>query len=127
MTTRNREERRSLAAGEDVGWVEFVGDFGFEFGDWLEGLDLLVGVFAEATEAAVALLISGDGFDEVDAAEVGPEAIGDEDLGVGDLPEKEVGDALLAGGADEEVGVGHADGVERVGDGGLVERLERAE
>jgi hypothetical protein len=106
--------------------LEFRGDFALELGDGLQGVDLLVGVFVEATEAAVAALVVGDGFDEMQAAEVGPEAVGDEDLGVGDLPEKEVGDALLAGGADEEVGVGHAGGVERAGDGGFVERVECA-
>src|SRR5581483_12052008 len=84
-----RKRRRFIfgsAAGEDVGWMEFGGDFGFEFGDGLEGLDLFVGVFAEAAEAAVALLVGGDGFEEMDAAEVRPEAVGDEDFGVGDLP-----------------------------------------
>ena len=82
--------------------------------------------FGEASEAALALLVVGDGFEEVDAAEVGPEAVGDEDLGVGDLPEEEVGDALLAGGADDEVGVGHVRGVEGAGDVGLVEGVEGA-
>ena len=68
--------------------------------------------FAEAAEAALAALVVGDGFEQMDAAKVGPEAVGDEDLGVGDLPEQEVGDALLAAGADDEVGVGHVRGVE---------------
>ena len=46
------------------------------------------------------------------------------DLGVGDLPEEEVGDALLAGGADDKVGVGHVRGVEGARDVGLVEGVE---
>jgi hypothetical protein len=46
------------------------------------------GALAEATVAALASLEVGDGFEEVDAAEVGPEALGDEDLGVGDLPKQ---------------------------------------
>ena len=100
---------------------------GHEFGDGLEGLGLFVGgALGEASEAAFAALVVGDGFEEVDAAEVGPEAIGDEDLGVGDLPEEEVGDALLAGGADDEVGVRHVRGVEGAGDVGLVEGVECA-
>ena len=49
-------------------------------------------------------------------AEVGPEDVADEQLGVADLPEEIVADAHLAGGADEQVGVGHAGGVEVVGD-----------
>ncbi len=94
----------------------------------LEVVEVFVGdgVFAEAAEAAFAALVVGDGFEEMDAAEVGPEAVGDEDLGVGDLPEEEVGDALLAGGADDEVGVGHVRGVEGAGDAGLVEGVEGA-
>ena len=55
---------------------------------------------AEAAVAAFAALVVFDGFEEVGAAEVGPVAFGDEDFGVGDLPEEEVGDALLAAGAD---------------------------
>ena len=57
----------------------------------------------------------------MEAAEVGPEAIGDEDLGVGDLPQEEVGDALFARGANDEIGVGHTAGVETLGDFGLGE------
>ena len=92
-----------LAAGEFGGGIRWGGE---RVG---EGL---VGGFAESSEAAFALLIVGDGFEEMEAAEVGPEAVGDEDLGVGDLPQEEVGDALLAGGADDEVGVGHVSGIE---------------
>ena len=67
---------------------------------------------AQAAEAAFAALEVGDGFEQMDAAEVGPEALGDEDLGVGDLPQKIVGDAHLARGADEQIGVGHVRRVE---------------
>ena len=58
-------------------------------------------------------------------AEVGPEAVGDEDLGVGDLPEQEVRDALLARGADDEVGVGHVRGVEATRSGDVHRRAPR--
>ena len=51
---------------------------------------------AEASEATLALLVLGDRFEEVESVEVWPEAVGDEEFGVGDLPEEEVGDALLA-------------------------------
>jgi hypothetical protein len=36
-------------------------------------------------------------------AELGPERVGEDELGVGGLPEEEVGDAVLAAGADDEV------------------------
>ncbi len=96
---------------------EVILDLGGDLFGGLEVVEVFVGEgFAEAAEAAFAALVGGDGFEEMEAAEVGPEAIGDEDLGVGDLPEEEVGDALLAGGADDEVGVGHVAGVEGAGD-----------
>ena len=40
-------------------------------------------------------------------AEVGPEEVGEIELGVGHLPEEEVADAQLAAGANQQVGVGH--------------------
>ena len=45
------------------------------------------------------------------------------DLGVGDLPEEVVRDAHLAGGPDEEVGVGKPGGVEVRGERVLVDRV----
>src|SRR5580704_273507 len=112
-----------LAACEDV--VGFGLGFSFRFGDEvvlnlggdifsrLEVVKILVGeAFAKSTEAALAALVGCDGFEEMEAVEVGPEAIGDEDLGVCNLPEEKVGDALLAGGADDEVRVRHVCGVE---------------
>ena len=103
--------------------VELVaGQFGGGIGGGGEGIGKgFVGGLTEAAEATLALLVGGDGFEEMEAAEVGPEAVSDEDLGIGDLPEEEVGDALLAGGADDEVGVGHVGGVESRGDVGLVD------
>ena len=99
-----------LAAREDVvgfgfgfcfvAWLglgdEVVLNFGGYFFCGLQGSDGFVGGFAQASEAAFAALVVGEGFEQMDAAEVRPEAVGDEDLGVGDLPEEEVGDALLA-------------------------------
>src|ERR1700721_624659 len=97
-----------LAAGEDgVGFGfrfgfgfrdEVVLDLGGHFFGGLEVVEVFVGEgFAEATEAAFAALVGGDGFEEMEAVEVGPEAVGDEDLGVSDLPEEEVGGARPAG------------------------------
>ena len=61
---------------------------------------------------ALALLVVGHRLQQVAAPEVGPQHVGDPDLRVGDLPEQEVADAHLAAGADEQVGVGLAGGVE---------------
>src|SRR5271156_5783400 len=96
--------QNSSAAGEDVvgfgfrlGFLfrdEVVLDLGGDLFGGLEVVEVFVGEgFAEATEAAFAALVGGDGFEEMEAVEVGPEAIGDVDLGVGDLPEEGVGDA----------------------------------
>jgi hypothetical protein len=43
------------------------------------------------------------------------------ELGVGDLPEQEVGDPELVGGPDEQVDVGHVGRVQVPGDGPLVD------
>src|ERR1039457_4882397 len=59
----------------------------------------------DAAEAAVPVLIVEDRPVELAAAEVGPEHARDVELGVGELPQEEIRDALLAGRADEEVGV----------------------
>src|ERR1700728_3626474 len=69
-------------------------------------------VFADAAVTTLAGLKVCDGLEQVNAAEVGPVALGDEDFGVGDLPEQEVGDAQLARGTDQQVGIGHVRGVE---------------
>ena len=48
----------------------------------------------------------GDRRVERRGVEVGPQRIGEIELGVGELPEQEIADALLAAGADEEIGLG---------------------
>src|SRR5271170_5241164 len=131
----------SLAAGEDVIGFRFRFGFGLDrgFGDevvfdfggdlfgGLEVVEVFVGEgFAEATEAALAALVGGDGFEEMEAVEVGPETVGDEDLGVGDLPKEGVGYALFAGGADYVVGVGHVPRVKSAGNAEFVEGFKRA-
>ena len=55
--------------------------------------------------------------------EIGPGGVGYPQLGIADLPEEEVAHAHLAGGADEEVGIGHSGGVERPTEAFLVDRL----
>ena len=74
---------------------------------------------ADSPVATLALLVVGDGLEQVLAPEVRPEHVGHPDLRVGDLPEQEVRDPHLAARADEQVGVGLARGVE-VGREGLL-------
>ena len=68
----------------------------------------------DAAVAALALLVVEDRLEQVPAAEVGPQRVGDPDLGVGDLPEQEVADAHLAAGADQQIGIGLAGRVEKL-------------
>ena len=51
-------------------------------------------------EAALAALELGDGFFKMRLAKVRPTDRGEVDLGVGDLPEKIIGDTQVTGGAD---------------------------
>ena len=66
----------------------------------------------ESAEAAIALFEVFECSAEIFGFEFGPVTIGDPEFGVTDLPEQEVADAEFAGGADDEVGVGHASGHE---------------
>src|SRR3569832_1995488 len=77
----------------------------------------------QTAEAAVAVLEILDGRGEMLFAEVGPEDGSHEQLGIGGLPEKEVGDAHLAGGADHQVEFGKMGGVEPAADRVLVDVL----
>src|ERR1700759_808989 len=64
---------------------------------------------------AVAALPRGvqlDGLPEREAVDVRPEDVGEHHLGVRRLPQHEVGQPLLAGGAPHEVGVGELGDVE---------------
>jgi len=119
-TQGDRCERRHRLFG-DRSPLEFGGDALRGFEGVVLAFEVLVGAFAEAAEAAFALLVVVDGLKEMDAAEVGPEAVSDKDLGVSDLPEEEVGDALLAGGADDEIRVRHVRGIEVGGELGFVD------
>ncbi len=57
---------------------------------------VLIRAFAQSAEAAFALLVRLDGFQQMEAAEVRPQPVGHEDLRIGKLPQQEVRDALLA-------------------------------
>ena len=58
-------------------------------------------------------------------AEVRPERVGEDELGVGELPEQEVREPQLARGADQQVGVGQLGRVELRGERVLVELARR--
>ena len=58
-------------------------------------------------------------------AEVGPERVGEDELGVGRLPEHEVRDPELAGGADQQVDLGQLGRVEARRDRRLVDLVGR--
>src|SRR5471030_3005624 len=68
------------------------------------------GLAADAAIAPLAPPELGDSFLEMGLVEVGPQRVDEHQLGVGALPEQEVADALLAAGADQQVGIGNAGG-----------------
>ena len=53
---------------------------------------------------------------ELGFAEIGPEGGGDDEFGVGDLPEEKIADAHFAAGADEQIGIGNVSGVKVLGE-----------
>src|SRR5205823_12803264 len=53
--------------------------------------------------APLTLLIRGDGRAERRSVEMGPKQVGEIKLGIGELPEQEVGETLLASGAYEKI------------------------
>jgi hypothetical protein len=103
---------------------QFVsGDFGY----WIVGVVVGMGsvgdcgflvcrVLLNAAVAAFAFLEIDQGVEQAGTIEIGPESFGDEDFRVGDLPEEEIADAHFAAGADEEIGLGEAVGVEMAGE-----------
>src|SRR5699024_7281605 len=67
-------------------------------------------------EPALSQTVVADGAEEVRAAEVRPIGFAEVELGIGALPHQEPRQPLLSGGADDEVGVGLALGVEVLAD-----------
>src|SRR5262245_87542 len=65
----------------------------------------LAQLFAGAAETAFALLEGSDGRVQRGSVEVGPQQIGEIQLRVSQLPQQEIADALLAAGADEQIGL----------------------
>ena len=85
---------------------------------------LVLHLFARLAEAALALLIVDNRPAEVVLGEVGPEGVGEIQLRVGDLPQQEVADAQVAGGANEQVGVGDATCGETVAEQSVVDVVD---
>src|SRR5947207_4768299 len=65
-----------------------------------------------AAEAAASAGVGGEGVLELAPAEVRPERLDEDELRVGELPEQEVRDPELPGGADQQVRVGQVRCVE---------------
>src|SRR6188508_2682147 len=62
---------------------------------------------ARQAETALATRERDERVFEVLNAEIGPQRLADVKLGIREIPEKEVADAVITARADEEVGVGH--------------------
>src|SRR6185312_13225992 len=78
------------------------------------------------SSCAVASLALGELLDrgvEVGLGEIRPEGVGEDELGVGPLPQQEVAGALLPAGADDEVRVGLPGGVQVLPEALLVDLL----
>src|SRR5215831_917464 len=61
---------------------------------------------------AFAAVIVAQGLLEIGLAEIGPERVDEHQFRIGRLPQQEIADALLAAGANDEVGIGDVDGEE---------------
>ena len=85
----------------------------------------VVSIGASCSVATLALGVLVDGGVQVGLAEVGPEGRREDQLGIRPLPEQEVAGALLAPGADDQVGVGLAGGVEMLGEPILVDLVRQ--
>src|SRR5438093_12224204 len=68
--------------------------------------------FTDAAVAAFAFLKFEQGLQQSRAVEVWPERLGDENLRIRNLPEQEIADAHFAAGADQQVGVRQALGIQ---------------
>ena len=88
---------------------------------------ILIGLgVTEAAKATVAPLVISDRFEQVKAAEIGPQAIGDEDLRIRNLPQQKILNALLARRTDHQVWVRHAGRVQRARDAVFFEGVKAA-
>src|SRR5579862_3962763 len=72
---------------------------------------------AQTAVTALALLVVDQGLEKFRPEKIRPESFGNVNFGIGNLPEQEIGYAHFAAGADEQIGIGQAGGVEMFGDG----------
>src|SRR2546423_523375 len=79
----------------------------------------------DAAVPAVALLVGDDGFEQMAAAEVGPQRLGDPDFGVRNLPQQEIADAHLAARPNQQIGIRLAGRIQELAEAPLVELLGR--
>src|SRR5579875_1645716 len=86
----------------------------------LGGEPFLVPLLARAPEAPLPPLVLAHRLAQVLAPEVRPQHVEEHELAVGDLPQQEVRDAVLARGPYEQVRVGHVGQVEVAAQGPLV-------
>ncbi len=66
--------------------------------------------FRQAAELALALRKPLERVEQLLAAEIGPQRVDEQKLGIGGLPEQEIAEAVLAAGADQEVRLRQAAG-----------------
>src|SRR5208282_81544 len=69
-----------------------------------------VGTVRDCAKAALAKLVGGERAEELALAEIGPQSVGEIEFGVGELKEKEIGDAQLSRGSNQQVGIGKPGG-----------------
>src|SRR5215831_8485976 len=89
------------------------------------GGGLRFGYELQAAEAAVALLIIDNSFEQVNSPEVRPESVGHVNLGVGALPQEKIRDAQLAARPHQQIQIGEIPGIEFLFDPGFVEFVNR--
>src|SRR3954462_8257999 len=70
------------------------------------GLELRLDLLARAAVAPLAVAERLDRDVERRSVEIRPQQVGEIELGISELPEQEIGDALFSAGADEQVGLG---------------------
>src|SRR3569832_2233616 len=68
----------------------------------------LLHLFTGAAEAALTSRIGFQGLVERARVEIGPQGIGEIQLGIGEVPQQKIADALFTAGANEEIGLGQA-------------------
>src|SRR5215216_53622 len=83
---------------------------------------------ASAADAAISPLTPtelGNRLFQMVLAEIRPQRVDEHQLGIGTLPEQKIADALLAAGADQQVGIGHARRQQLLLEARLVDALGR--